>query len=283
MKTISLSALVLFALLFVACGPNHNEPAPGSPAPSSDSKDQVDEHNAKVALDYLGVYKGIIPEVGEVQISLYENNLYSSKITKTPNNKPELIEEKGKYIWSKDGNYITLQARDAAPVTYKVEENRLIWLNQKGEVTQGEDAGLYILKKQAETGMEEPEAARGKTKPSAPKKDMPFYNTRWVLVELNGKSVKSGKMKEAFLVFEEKEKRVSGNGSCNSLYGSIELKEGNRLTFGNISATKMACMDNNVEDAFLAMLGKVDQYTISGNTLSLKKGKMSPLARFEGK
>ncbi|MCG9910541.1 MAG: META domain-containing protein [Flavobacteriales bacterium] len=283
MKTISLSALALFVVLFVACGPNHNEPAHGSPTPLSDSTNQVDAHNAQNALDYLGIYKGNIPEVGEVQISLYENNLYSYKIIITQNNMPEFIEEKGKYTWSEDGNYITLQAQDAAPNTYKVEENRLIWLNEKGEVIQGEDADLYMLKKQTEIGVEEPEAVQEKMKPASPKKDMPFYNTRWVLVELNGKSVKSKKMKEAFLVFEEKEKRVSGNGSCNSLNGSIELKEGNRLTFGNIAATKMACIDDNVEDAFFAMLGKVDQYTINGNTLSLNKGKMSPLARFEGK
>jgi heat shock protein HslJ len=42
----------------------------------------------------------------------------------------------------------------------------------------------------------------------------------------------------------------------------------------------MACPDMKEEDAFKKVLEQVDNFTVSGDNLSLNKAKMAPLATF---
>ena len=43
----------------------------------------------------------------------------------------------------------------------------------------------------------------------------------------------------------------------------------------------MACPDMSMENQFIEVLGRADNYSILGDKLSLNKARMAPLARFE--
>ena len=106
---------------------------------------------------------------------------------------------------------------------------------------------------------------------------------RWKLVELNSKPISEMTFAEQpFMTFDTETKRVSGSAGCNNFSGEYEINENAmRIQFSKMIATKKMCLDMTVEDQFLQVLAVVDNYTISGNTLSLNRARMAPLARFE--
>ena len=66
--------------------------------------------------------------------------------------------------------------------------------------------------------------------------------------------------------------RLSGSGGCNRITGSYQL-DGDRLTFGPIASTRMACPEAmDQEQAFLKALAAVRSYRIPGGTLELLDG-----------
>ncbi len=103
---------------------------------------------------------------------------------------------------------------------------------------------------------------------------------RWKLIELNGKAVDSTD-KMAYVIFHSKGGKLEAKANCNMLRYTYTISNGFRLKIseGGIS-TKMACPDQ-LEDNFIKMLSGVDNFTTDGNYLSLNKGRMAPLARFE--
>jgi heat shock protein HslJ len=94
----------------------------------------------------------------------------------------------------------------------------------------------------------------------------------WRLVELRGQpAVPSTGMRQAHLRFSADSMRVSGSGGCNRIAGSY-TRDGDRLAFGPILSTRMACADarlNRQETDFLATLQATNRYEISGDTLVL--------------
>lgn len=110
-------------------------------------------------------------------------------------------------------------------------------------------------------------------------------DAHWVLIELMGKPVtnpgKSGK--EMFLHLDSAHKRASAYAGCNNFNGDYELMEGNRIRFGQMAATMMACPDMTLEDELRQVLEMVDNYAILDGKLSLSKARMAPLARFQAK
>ena len=112
--------------------------------------------------------------------------------------------------------------------------------------------------------------------------DTMFTGTHWVLKELNGQKITlEGRV--PFIKFDGAESRVSGNSGCNSFFGKFKT-DGFNLEIGETGATKVACFEDNrmeIETQFFAVFQQVDSYTIHGNTLILRKGKMPSLAVFE--
>lgn len=106
----------------------------------------------------------------------------------------------------------------------------------------------------------------------------------WRLVELNGKTIMSGGQlkKEPYLILNASEKRVNGNGGCNSFFGSFELQGVNGITFSKIGATRMACSNEVlvVEHQLFQVLEMIDKFTLLNDTLLLTKTDMLPLAKF---
>lgn len=124
--------------------------------------------------------------------------------------------------------------------------------------------------------------------PSVPIQPIPMASTElqetyWKLIELMGKPVVTNEnmKKEIHIILKKEGNRVQGFSGCNTIMGQYEMKEGNRIAFSGMASTMMACPDLATESEFNKMLGTVDNYSINGNTMTLNKARMAPMARFE--
>jgi heat shock protein HslJ/uncharacterized membrane protein/uncharacterized lipoprotein NlpE involved in copper resistance len=96
-------------------------------------------------------------------------------------------------------------------------------------------------------------------------------NDIWVMQEMTGVVLKKEALNKGLPTFEFhlKENRFSGHAGCNQMNGSIKV-EGNKIKFGPIASTKMACPDMTVEQAVTAaMSGKQIIYSIENLKLTL--------------
>lgn len=93
----------------------------------------------------------------------------------------------------------------------------------------------------------------------------------WVMQEMTGVELKKENLSKGLPVFEFylNDMRFSGHAGCNQLAGKIEI-EGNKMTFGEIIATKMACPNMEVEQAVISALNNnTFTYTIEKLKLTL--------------
>jgi heat shock protein HslJ len=106
----------------------------------------------------------------------------------------------------------------------------------------------------------------------------------WKLIELNGEMVQlAGQLKkEPHMILNASEKRVNGNGGCNSFFGSYELQGDNGVTFSKIGSTKMACPNDimQIERHLFQAFEMTKKFTLRNDTLFLTKTDMFPLAKF---
>ena len=101
-------------------------------------------------------------------------------------------------------------------------------------------------------------------------------DTHWRLIILGDAPLTGPTM-----ILDAKERRVSGSGGCNRLTGSYEL-DGDRLTFGAIASTRMACPQGmDTEQAFHEAMGRVSGWRIEGQHLELFDAADVRVARFE--
>lgn len=105
---------------------------------------------------------------------------------------------------------------------------------------------------------------------------------KWKLVELAGKPV-ADKVngKEPFILLQTKENRYSASGGCNGIGGTFVLQDHGRIKFSPGMSTMMACEHMEIENELKRVLITADNYSLSGDDLSLNKARMSPLARFK--
>ncbi|MEM9965222.1 MAG: META domain-containing protein [Asticcacaulis sp.] len=118
--------------------------------------------------------------------------------------------------------------------------------------------------------------------PSTDAHTVGIKETYWKLVELNGQPVKALE-REPHLILKAEGNRVTGFGGCNGFSGSYELNEATlRVRFVGVASTLMACAEGmEVEQGLHEALRATDNYSLSGDNLSLNKARMAPLARFE--
>ncbi|RYG58156.1 MAG: META domain-containing protein [Alphaproteobacteria bacterium] len=105
--------------------------------------------------------------------------------------------------------------------------------------------------------------------------------TYWKLVELRGQPVKTAR-KDAYMVLKTNGD-VQGNGGCNGMGGTYTHTAPNRLAFGPMIGTMMACAEGmDTEQGLHAVLEQTDSYVIGDDgKLQLLKARMAPLAKFE--
>lgn len=223
-----------------------------------------DDHNSRNSLDWNGTYQGTLPcadcEGIKTRLTLMESGEFDRR--RTYLGKEETgRSDSGTFQWNDAGSEITLSPVEGAPISYQVGENRLFQLDREGNRITGELADAYVLVKN--------------------RPDYQLENKKWILTELMGQEIEAGDDHHgAFLYFDRETARVSGNNSCNAVTGTYELKKGNRIDFGRVASTLMACPDMETADQFNEVLERADNYTIADGILSLNKARMAPMARF---
>lgn len=109
-----------------------------------------------------------------------------------------------------------------------------------------------------------------------------LVGTQWKLIELNGKPIASKiNGKEPFLKLQEADNQYMASAGCNGIGGQFTLSENGKIKFSQGISTMMACENMEIETQLKSILIATDNYTINGKTLSLNKGRMAPLARFQ--
>ena len=107
--------------------------------------------NSQNSLDWQGIYKGVTPcancEGIETEITLNDDLTYTIKTKYLGKGDGKVFEEKGSFVWDKNGSSISLEGLKGRPSQYKVGENRLIQLDMEGNIISGALAEKYVLTK----------------------------------------------------------------------------------------------------------------------------------------
>lgn len=104
-----------------------------------------------------------------------------------------------------------------------------------------------------------------------------LLNDIWVLESINGKEIAEGDFsrERPLLEFHKAGGKVMGNTGCNQLNGSYST-EGDKISFGPLMTTKMACPGNG-ETSFMTALSEVNGYKIENLKLYLTAGSTEKL------
>ena len=101
--------------------------------------------------------------------------------------------------------------------------------------------------------------------------DRPTTGQTWLLesMTIDGSSIDLTSANPITLEITDRN-AVGGSSGCNLYFGELEFKAGGVVTGGQFGGTEMACDKGmDVEAAYLAALGRVDQYTFSEFQLTL--------------
>jgi copper homeostasis protein (lipoprotein) len=270
-RILAVSALIAAGLLACSGGNgdddrNTNTNTNGNRA-TVPQTDGMGAHNAANSLDWHGTYTGVLPcadcEGISTTLTLNADETYHLSTVYLGNEDGE-FHRRGTFSWNDAGNTVRLNDFDSGPALYFVAENRLFQLDMDGNRITGDLAGRYILDKQpADTGI-------------------PLKGTRWVLDEIMGQPVvQRGEGERApWFILSADENRIHGFGGCNTFNGSYALQEGGRITFPQIGATKMACLNLDVdyESMVFGVFEQADNYSQRGDMLLLNRAEMAPLA-----
>ena len=264
-----------------------------------DTIDTIDKHTSLNSLDYLGVYKGVLPcadcEGIQTTITLNENLTYSIK-TQYLGKGAKVFEQNGMYKWNDKVNILVLGDSENVPRYYFVGENMLTQLDMSGKKIIGDLADSYQLNKEmfssetiinseenttseklnnrmvVKTVIKEVDPAEGK---------FTLAKTKWKLIELNGKKVRQKGNKAYFIKLNSNDGKFNGYVGCNTFSGNYVMPSPRALAFTNIVSTRMACSNMELETQVLTMLESVDNYRIKSDILYLRKTKMTTVAKFE--
>jgi heat shock protein HslJ len=109
---------------------------------------------------------------------------------------------------------------------------------------------------------------QGKSKPG---NSNALKGTGWVLSRIPDFELEKTR-KEPSIYFNDSTSKVSGYTGCNG-YGASYTLKGNTIKIGDVLSTKMACMPGmKTENKVMNVLSSVDNYSISGDKLTLKQG-----------
>lgn len=218
-------------------------------------------HNSQNSVDWAGAYRGVLPCADcpgiETVVVLQADGRYRTE-ARYQDRGVETFKSDGAFTWNAAGNEITLSG--AEPDRYRVQENRLLRLARDGSEITGPNASAYVLAKLTD----------------------PLLDRYWRLTELNGKPVPA-LPRPAYLILRSEGARAGGLGGCNTFGGGYTLDAAaSRISLDQMVSTQMACAQGmDVEQAFHEALRNADNYSLNGDTLTLNKARMAPLARFE--
>lgn len=224
----------------------------GLTACAASSPPAPDNHTSQIALDWAGGYYSALPEDSggqtDAAISLWlaPNGGYRLDLEHIKGIPRQSYTGTVKWI---EGNEVDLRGAPPEYARWRVQENQL------RDVAKG-----WAVK-------QVPALAAALALPD-----------QWALTELAGdKHDLSQKPPE--LIFNMAQ-RVFGFDGCNRLMGGYVLDPQGRLSFKPLAGTLMACMQPTPERAFRAMLEKVADAKIEGETLVFFAADGTKLAQF---
>lgn len=212
---------------------------------------------------WAGMYRGTLPcadcEGILIKIILEQESTYQ-KTMQYLGKDDAVFRQSGSFVWNDAENEITLTDADETN-RYLLEGDELIQLDTDDNRIEGDLAEDYQLMKVLY--------------------DPTIKEKYWKLIELNGQPVTMGEDQEREAHFMLKqENRVTGYSACNALSGTYQLDEGYRIQFTDLAATMRICPESEKEREFLDVLNTADNYSHNGDTLTLNKARMAPLAVF---
>ena len=109
-------------------------------------------------------------------------------------------------------------------------------------------------------------------------------NTQWTMTTLEGQDLTGMSRNDQPIHFtlNSKDNKVSGYSGCNTFMGTYKIEAGNQISFSQMGMTRMACPDSKInESQVMSVFETADNFTISGDQLTLNKAKRAPLAEFK--
>lgn len=118
---------------------------------------------------------------------------------------------------------------------------------------------------------------------STEKENITLTDTSWELSQLEDQTIDQSQVEGDKISFtlNSSDKTITGYSGCNFFRGTYTVTDNGTLSFSPLASTRMACPDSMINESQLfAIFDQADNFTISGNTLSLNKAKRAPLAVF---
>ncbi|HMQ78557.1 MAG TPA: META domain-containing protein [Ignavibacteria bacterium] len=110
----------------------------------------------------------------------------------------------------------------------------------------------------------------------------PLAGTEWVLFEMEGVKYEPASGKNVTMILDGTAKKMGGKAPCNT-YGSVYTKSANKISFGNVFSTEMACAELDAESVYYKILPKVFAYQVSGDKLYFFDSGGMVILRFKAK
>lgn len=100
-----------------------------------------------------------------------------------------------------------------------------------------------------------------------------IQDTYWMLVSLEGEEMQGPTdTKTAYIRFEEGKPEVKGFTGCNNFFGKYELN-GDNVRLSDLGSTRMMCPAIEHENKFMAVLERVNAYSIADYLLTFYEGR----------
>jgi heat shock protein HslJ len=223
-----LAAFVLAAAL-CACAQPMARVAPPEPLAAK----PVDSHTSRDALDWAGVYEGILPGADPAgiltRLTLNRESTYE-RVTRYPGRQDTARTVRGRFTWHPNGNAIRLDEVGGGQ-PFAVGEGRLLLLHPGGG-----PAGTVV-----------PDAVLTRLPPAAAGEDLAqtLARYRWSLefaTDGQGRVLEALSIRQGHpIVFEFSGTGLSLQGPCNRMMGSYRIDAAKQLTVNGTASTNMAC------------------------------------------
>ncbi len=110
-------------------------------------------------------------------------------------------------------------------------------------------------------------------------REQSIFNTEWKLVKIGSKTMKYSEGEDPIsLLMTSEPENLSGYAGCNRYFGKFSIKK-NKISFSQMGATMIACpeQDMDFENRYLQTFDKINNYTISNDTLYLRRDEKAML------
>jgi uncharacterized lipoprotein NlpE involved in copper resistance len=210
-----------------------------------------DMHNSRNALDWAGVYEGVLPCADcpgiQTRLSLQQDGRFELSM-RYLERQVEPFVSRGSFSWNADGNTITLDGAGAGAM-YRVGEGHLLQLDRDGSLPAPSAHNRTLTK-----------VAAGAPAPTLAKA---LQDHRWTLRSASnaqGKAIEAlagstAPATTAPIVFDFDARRVAIRGACNNMNGGFELSGDGQLKFDRMAETMRACEPASMQaDAALSAM-----------------------------